>query len=398
MKKILLVARVDSVHTARWVEQINAEDWKVYIFPSTAIENVHPTLNRVVILLSFFARIRLLLERADFRFLAKLVERVRAYFENSNPDLRVKRLKRLIERLKPDIVHSMEIQAAGYLALDAKNGMSGKFPPWLVTNWGSDIYLFGRLAEHAGRIRNVMAECDFYSCECERDIGLAREFGFNGTVLPVNPNSGGFNLASIAPLRCVSVQSRKLIMLKGYQGWAGRALVGLRALELCAELLNGYTIVIYSAAPEVLIAAELFSKKTGVKVQILPQNTAHQEILMLHGQARISLGLSISDAISVSLQEAMVMGSFPIQSCTACADEWLLDGVSGFIVPPEDPEPIATAIRTALTDDALVDNAANINWKVAQERLEQGALKKKAVGMYYQLLGSEPAIEVDYAN
>ena len=395
MKKILLVARIDSVHTARWVEQINTQNWKVYLFPSTVIENVHPGLNGVVILLSFLTRIRLLLERVGFRFLAKLVERVRTYFENSNPELRIRRLKRLIERLRPDIVHSMEIQAAGYLALDVKNSMMGQFPPWLVTNWGSDIYLFGRLAEHEGRIRNVMAECDFYSCECERDVGLAKEFGFNGTVLPVNPNSGGFDLDSVVPFRRGEMHSRKLIMLKGYQGWAGRALVGLRALELCAELLSEYTIVIYSAAPEVLIAAELFSKKTGVKVQILPQNAAHQQILALHGQARISMGLSISDAISVSLQEAMVMGSFPIQSCTACADEWLQDGVSGFIVPPEDPEPIAAAIRTALTDDALVDGAAKINWQVAKDRLEQGALRQKAVGMYHQLLGSAATITND---
>ena len=32
------------------------------------------------------------------------------------------------------------------------------------------------------------------------------------------------------------------------------------------------------------------------------------------------------------------MGSFPIQSDTACADEWIEDGVSGLIVPPEDPD------------------------------------------------------------
>jgi len=71
---------------------------------------------------------------------------------------------------------------------------------------------------------------------------------------------------------------------------------------------------------------------------------------MLHyyGRARIYIGLSISDAISTSLLEAMVMGAFPIQSCTACADEWIEDGKSGFIVPPEDPHVIAEAIRRAL--------------------------------------------------
>ncbi|MBW1897870.1 MAG: glycosyl transferase family 1, partial [Deltaproteobacteria bacterium] len=103
-------------------------------------------------------------------------------------------------------------------------------------------------------------------------------------------------------------------MLKGYQGWAGRALVGLRALERCADILAGYEIVIYSASKEVLIAAELFSKSTGVQTTIIPEGTPHHEVLKLHGKARISIGLSISDAISTSLLEAVVMGSFPIQS------------------------------------------------------------------------------------
>jgi hypothetical protein len=40
------------------------------------------------------------------------------------------------------------------------------------------------------------------------------------------------------------------------------------------------------------------------------------EILKLHGRPRISISLSISDAISRSVLEAMVMGAFPIQRMT----------------------------------------------------------------------------------
>lgn len=37
----------------------------------------------------------------------------------------------------------------------------------------------------------------------------------------------------------IPVSSRKVIMLKGYQNWAGRALVGLRALGRCEDILEG---------------------------------------------------------------------------------------------------------------------------------------------------------------
>jgi hypothetical protein len=88
----------------------------------------------------------------------------------------------------------MEIQAAGYMTLEVKRRFLDKFPPWIVTNWGSDIYLFGRLPEHEKKIREVLYGCDYYTCECERDIALSKEFGFKGRILPVFPNTGGFDL------------------------------------------------------------------------------------------------------------------------------------------------------------------------------------------------------------
>ncbi|MGE5189532.1 MAG: glycosyltransferase, partial [Gemmatimonadota bacterium] len=96
----------------------------------------------------------------------------------------------------------------------------------------------------------------------------------------------------------------------------------------------------------------------------------------------ISVGLSISDAISTSLLESIVMGSFPVQSWTACADEWIEDGRTGLLVPPEDPEIVEKALRRALSDDGLVDRAAGENARLAAERLDRAVLKPLAVSIY----------------
>ena len=388
--RILFVAMPESVHTARWISQLTDQRYDLHLFPSKNA-GVHPELNGVTLHLAGIgprriARVAYVILRLSGLEQHSRLRPVLALFDRSFW------LAQVIRTIKPDIIHSLEIQHAGYLTLAAREQLGGKFPTWIVTNWGSDIYLFGRLAEHVDKIKAVLAACDYYSCECQRDVQLAREMGLRGEVLPVFPNTGGFDLARLTQFRQPGpTSSRRLILLKGYQHWAGRALVGLRAIELCASELCGYRVAIYLASPEVKIAAELASQSTGIPIDLSPR-CSHDDMLRLYGCARIYIGLSISDAISTSLLEAIVMGAFPIQSCTSCADEWIVDGETGLLVPPEDPEPIAAAIRRAISDDALVNRAAELNARLAVERLDQSVIQPQVVAMY-EKIAAEAAIK-----
>ncbi len=385
--KLLIVAMPDSVHTARWVSQLADTGWEIHLFSSNNSGFTCTELRNVTVHHLFYVgrsnvdksvRLKGIPFFSDFAVFC--ISKVLGRFF---PSIFETRLASAITKLKPDIIHSMEIQHAGYLTLATKKRFSGKFPPWIVTNWGSDIYLFGRLVAHKERIREVLSFADYYSCECQRDVCLAKAFGFTGRVLPVFPNTGGFDLTEVEKFREEgSIASRRIIMVKGYQTWSGRALVALRSLERSADLLDGYTVAIYSATEEVEISAELFQNTTGIPVVIIPKETCHREMLRWHGRARISIGLSISDAISTSLLEAMVMGSFPVQSWTACADEWINNGFNGLLVPPEDPEIVEIALRRALSDDELVNRAATYNFDIALKRLDQRVLREKVVNFY----------------
>ena len=389
--KILVVAMSNSIHTARWLAQLAGEPWELHLFPSQDFGATHPQLRNVVVHHSIYGAQGRIERSARLRGIPvgsrMLAYGARLLLGRWFPAYRATQLARLIRRLRPDAVHSLEFQSAGYLTLEAKRRLGGRFPKWIATNWGSDISLFGRLPQHQPRIRQVLAECDYYSCECERDVALARSHGLNGKVLlPVSPNAGGIDLAMARKLRARGAPAaRRIIALKGYQGWAGRALVGLRALARCADQLNGYAVHIHTPSEEVQLAAELFSADTGVPTVIVPRGTPHNEILALHGSARISIGLSIGDAISTSFLEALAMGSFPIQSRTSCADEWVGDGRTALLVPPEDPEAVEAALRRALADDELVNRAAEENWKTAEARLDARVLAPRAAQMYRQV-------------
>jgi glycosyltransferase involved in cell wall biosynthesis len=81
----------------------------------------------------------------------------------------------------------------------------------------------------------------------------------------------------------------------------------------------------------------------------------------------------------------MAMGAFPIQTNTSCCDEWFEDGEGGFIIPPDDFETICDRFGRALSDDVLVDRAADVNWKTVEARLDFRVLQGE-VGRFYRMI------------
>jgi len=384
--KILFVAMSDSIHTARWLAQFGDQGWDIHLFPSIDCGVTHPAMKHVTVWHSFFGR-----QRCDGSVKNRGIQVVSAHAafaavqlaEKLLPRRRVDQLLRLIRKINPDVIHSMETQAAGYLVAAARKKTHENFPFWMHTLWGSDLYLYGNVAAHKEKIAGVLAACDQLLCECRRDEEHARQLGFRGDVILLPSAAGGFDPDLCDALRSQTKPSeRRNIMLKGYQGWAGRAMIALQALEQSADILNGYTITVFSAAAEVIAAAERFARKTGIQLMIVPGGTTHEEMLRLHGGSRISIGLSISDGLPSSLLEAMVMGSFPIQSWTACADEWIRDNETGLLVPPEDAAAVEKALRRALTDDTLVNAAAEKNADCVKDRLDRSSLKESVIEMY----------------
>lgn len=310
-----------------------------------------------------------------------------ASLANVPPSRRAVWLAQVIHEIKPDLINAQTIFMSGYLLTEAREIYSRDhpgepFPRVISSNWGMDIHFLQHSPYHREKIKQVLAEADFYTCECDRDVELARNLGFNGKLVLVTPIGGGFDLDHLQELRQPGPTSeRRLIMIKGYQNLLGRSVVALHALELCRDVLEGYRIAIYLFPNDYTPLAEVLSSKLGIPIEIIPESP-HDTILKLHGQARVSIGLSLSDGISTSMLEAMIMGSFPIQSNTACADEWIEHGTGGLMVEPEDPYEVAQALRRALTDDQLVNHAAEVNLQVARERLGKAFQETRLVEFY----------------
>lgn len=383
----------DSIHAARWINQITGLGWDLHVFPvydanwhrefhDIAVYHSHPWLAQN---LDSTVRCRSLwpFSRGSNRIFSLAQQKLPASWIS-----RARWLSHVIRWIKPDLIHTLEFQLGGYLTLEARSFYKGNFPPWAVTNWGSDIYCFGPLAEHKSKIQQILANCDYYGCECNRDLELARVYGFRGVTMPVVPIAGGFPVERMQHLRRPGASSsRRLMLLKGYQGWAGRALFGLRSIELCADVIKakGIRVGVYSASSDVQLAVERLAIRTGLQIYTISPSS-HEEMLRHHGQARLSIGLSISDGLSTSALESVIMGSFPIQSNTCCLGEIIRNGEGALFVPPEDTNALTDAIVRGLTDDELVDNAAICNLQAAYIYLDESVVRPQVISAYKSIL------------
>jgi hypothetical protein len=75
-------------------------------------------------------------------------------------------------------------------------------------------------------------------------------------------------------------------------------------------------------------------------------------MLDLFASARIYIGISLSDGISTSLLEAMAMGAFPIQTSTACVEDWIYNRASGSSLSALDSRLVSETVRSSLAAGA----------------------------------------------
>ncbi len=338
MKRILVICMFDSIHSARWLSQFKDGDYEFILFPSSPHRKLRPEL-KALLTNSGSARYRLFpLSRlfglpfwiAD-KFLGNLIRGT---------------LVRLAAKsFRPDLVHTLELQNAGYVALRAFDGRSRSFK-LMVTNWGSDIFWFQKYPKHKAKLERLLAIADYYSAECTRDVVLAKNLGFTGRAMPVIPNAGGFGEDELdKDLKPASERSK--IAIKGYQGWVGRAVTALDAVEPLKDYLVGHELVIYSANLKTIRHAREVEKRTGLSFTIHPKGAlSHRQVLELFSESKIYIGLSESDGISTSLLEAMAMGAIPVQTATACCDEWF--STTGVAIHKIEASVVADGIVRAL--------------------------------------------------
>lgn len=360
--KILFVCQ-QYIHAARWISQLKDTHHEIYVFDCLD-RPIHEELEWTNSFGNWSKRkIRRL---KGEHFLKKKLPRS---YETLEPFLKLtasQKLEEIIREIQPDLVHSLEMQSQTYHVEKVRRKI--KFN-WAYFSWGSDLFLFKDDTKHRPKIQKVMSTIDHFFADNYRDSRLAEELGFHHDSSGVYPGGGGYHIRDLRPF-ILPVKERKLILIKGYHHWAGRALHVLEAVESLGEELAPYEIYVYSAHSIVVDKIEEINEKFGWSIEYSTRKAeiSHDELMQKFGQAKIAIGNSISDGIPNTLLESIVMGAFPIQSNPGgVSEDRITDEQNGFLIKnAENPEEIAGKIKRALTDSDLLQYAFEINQRQAR--------------------------------
>jgi hypothetical protein len=377
--KILLVS-IPSVHAIRWIENLKDAGHELYWFDilNRGSMNISIELTQIV----NWNKRKIKYIKGEY-FLRKkipsLYYKIQPFLEKTIEE----KLEEIILKIKPDVVHSFEMQSCSYPILNTML----KYPKltWVYSCWGSDLYYYKNLKNHNRKIKQVLKRVNFLHTDCLRDYKIAKELGFNGEYLGVIPGGGGFKLSEFKNLK-LPINKRNVILVKGYEHNFGRALNVLKALSLLTNEIIDYKVVFFGAHQKIID----FVNKNELNFQVFDRNElSHNELITLMGKSKIYIGNSISDGMPNTLLEAVIMNAFPIQSNPGNVTSEIIENeMNGLLINnPDDITEIRVQIEKALQFDreGKFIEATRINNKIANNRLDYTINNTLILKMYYNI-------------
>lgn len=375
--KILFICQ-QYIHAARWINQLKNSKHEIYVFDCLD-KPIHPDLMWTNYVTEWSKR-KVKPVRGEY-FLYKKFPSI---YERVIPFLKVTASDKLIEvikDIKPDLVHSLEMQSQAYHIIKAKRKLNFK---WAYFCWGNDLYYFKDQSFHAKKIHHVLRRIDYFFADNSRDIEYVKCSGYKTRLIQPFPGGGGYDFAKYQKF-IEPIEKRNLIIIKGYDHWTGRALKVLEALESIIMKLKDYSIYVYSAHNSVVEKIIELNTKYDMNIAYssrydeLPQS----ELLEKFGKALVAIGNNISDGIPNTLLEAMILGAFPIQSNPRnVTEDYVEHGVNGLLIDdPENSKEIVDHVLLALKNKELLKKAFEINQLKVKE-LEYSDIQKRVLATY----------------
>lgn len=390
--RILFVGLGESSHTHSWIDLLEGTKLNVRLFatPSGFPPDEWPVRTYVAAYehgeMDAATRACLHPSSQPLRFAKRNAARIRGV---GLEEMTARWLAEVLRDWRPDIVHALGLDAANfYLEVRRRFGLEsvGKFV--LQTRGGSDLALAQFDPEAREKIGETMRACDRLVCDNLDNFRIARALGVGeekfASITPV-PGTGGIDVDALAARwRDAPSERRMILWPKAYECPWSKALPVYEAIKLCWERIQPCEIEMLSLDPEA--RAWHWTLPEHMRERLLAHGRVPRErVLELMTGARVMLAPSLVDGVPNSMYEAMAAGAFPIVSPLDTIRPVVEEGTNVLFARNLFPEEIASALVRAMTDDALVDAAAEKNLALVRRIAERKEIRARVIAFYEKL-------------
>lgn len=350
----------------------------------------------------------------DYRFLKKLVEDYEVtllHYETSNPVseqiLSIEGLeiisrktffksfplsdlfffKRLLKKIKPDIVHSGYVWQTGILA-----AYSG-FHPHLSMPWGSDVLIEPDKNYYIKKlVRKVLTTADHIQCDAEfvknkimLDFGIPSSsitvfpWGIDLKLFMVNNKARSRKELGIPENKFVILFTRPLEQVYDL----GTLLTGF--LQFSADKNDILLLIAHEGSLKEFVEKFIVKYQLSEKIKLTGW-ISNEKLPVLFDASDIYISTSLSDGTSLSLLEAMASGKGLILSKIPPNLEWV-DHDNGILIEKQNPAELFTALNKYYYQRELIEVHGKRNIKTAIERADWDKNYLKLKEIYNKLTG-----------
>ncbi len=377
--RICYIADGTSIHTQRWLSYFVKKDHQVHLIAydcrDLPSDNGKESLKGVIVH-SLTPKFEGTLRRLNHTNRICLMRRKL-------------RLKELLRKMRPDILHAHYVEKYGWW------GAISGFHPFVLTAWGSDIYDAPRRSEKSKqRTMYALRQADLITADSADLRAATIELG-----APYHNNhviQWGVDLTQFNPQIDPSDVRERLHLGSSPVILSSR---GFKPVHNTDILIRAIPSVLRETPDAKFILKNRFLcddtqlrqlvKKLGVSDSVrFVGSVEYSEMPKYYTVSDIFVSIPPFDGTPVSLLEAMACGTAPVVSDVPSVREWIKDGENGFIVPIRDHELLGQAIIRLLGDAETRKVFNERNLSLVREKADHKKHMGRMEKLYYSLTDS----------
>jgi len=291
-------------------------------------------------------------------------------------------IKKLVQKIKPDLIHAQFIAKYGFHLIGLK------IRPSVVSAWGDDILILPKKNPLIHYYTKKVLDSVDLVYAVSHDLGdhITSDFAIARTKVHYLPF--GIDTDIFSPPAEARKRDNQIIEIFSNRGffpvYDNDTLV--RGFAVAYGKNPALRLTLKGDGPLEQSIRDLVASLGLSEVIRFKEKTSYSEVPEDYRRAHIFITTSTSDGTPVSILEAMASGLPCIATKVGGTPEWVTDKKTGLLIQPEAPEQVAQAILTLVSDPSLCSRMGSAAREVILRHGQWNTLMAQAEKDYQALI------------